>query len=525
MQHEDRLDSHDVESGAGRPSDWTFKASFGVVHAKGCSICSSYMTHLIIANDSNNASFQVAIRDRECLVSKAFLDGAQNGRELQQEYDVPVLDRYRKELDKALQSLEQRQKLLDAAKQEIGVLQDRTLALQMQLDGSVPSKITLHNRPAKSDPSSIERLLLNSSEDVDYLNTLSPLSPTAGKKALPIIRDLLNVSGDTTSMPSSSFSPDSLDTVGRMNPLAEHGSQASQTPPLPTSEPKSPPLIPSTHTQRPEPPAPNQVKPTPEPAPEPATPMLKPSTPNSFLTQTPQGPSPIATIAQLQAFMDAAHAGDVSALKRVKFFSGMAYQTPISKRTELQHYIVKYWRKTPRLPSVPAQRNAVGSPFHTEIYVDASQWGIGFVMDGMWSAWKFSDSLALSSNSFDISWAEMVAVEVGLWTVIHWVTIMVQNEGEQLPLEIDVRCDNAGVVKAIEKRQTGCLPQQDVLQRIFEVVRTFNVQLSIRWIASAQNLADDPSRGVGCHGTTQLPLVPSLPSYLSDILDPISTNK
>ncbi|KIL63022.1 hypothetical protein M378DRAFT_731634 [Amanita muscaria Koide BX008] len=507
MQHEDRLDSHDVESGAGRPSDWTFKASFGVVHAKGCSICSSYMTHLIIANDSNNASFQVAIRDRECLVSKAFLDGAQNGRELQQEYDVPVLDRYRKELDKALQSLEQRQKLLDAAKQEIGVLQDRTLALQMQLDSSVSSKITLHNRSAKSDPSSMERLLLHSSEDVD-LDSLSPLSPTAGKKALPIIPDLLTVSEDNISMPSSSFSPDSLDTAGMMNSLAELGSQASQAPPLPTSKPKSPPLIPSTHTQRPEPPAPNQVKPTPEPAPQPATPMLKPFTPNSFPTQTPQGPSHITTIAQLQALMDAAHAGDVSALKRVKFFSGTAYQTPISKRTELQHYIVKYWRKTPRSPSVPAQMNAVGSPFHTEIYVDASQWGIGFVMDGMWSAWKFSDSLALSSNSFDISWAEMVAVEVGLWTVIHWVTIMVQNEGEQLPLEIDVRCDNAGVVKAIEKRHTGCLPQQDVLQRIFEV-----------------NLADDPSRGVGCHGTTQLPLVPSLPSYLSDILNPISTNK
>ncbi|KAM6499906.1 hypothetical protein JOM56_005414 [Amanita muscaria] len=321
MQHEDRLDSHDIESGAGRPSDWTFKASFGVVHAKGCSICSSYMTHLIIANDSNNASFQVAIRDRECLVSKAFLDGAQNGRELQQEYDVPVLDRYRKELDKALQSLEQRQKLLDAAKQEVGVLQDRTLALQMQLDSSVSSKITLHNRSAKSDPSSMERLLLNSSEDVDYLDALSPLSPTAGKKALPIIPDLLTVSGDTTSMPSSSFSPDSLDPAGRMNFLAELGSQASQAPPLPTSKPKSPPLIPSTHTQRPEPPAPNQ----------------------------------------LQALMDAAHAGDVSALKRVKFFSGTAYQTPISKRTELQHYIVKYWRKTPRSPSVPAQMNAVVS--------------------------------------------------------------------------------------------------------------------------------------------------------------------
>ncbi|KIL63021.1 hypothetical protein M378DRAFT_53396, partial [Amanita muscaria Koide BX008] len=127
----------------------------------------------------------------------------------------------------------------------------------------------------------------------------------------------------------------------------------------------------------------------------------------------------------------------------------------------------------------------------------ASQWGVGFVMDGSWVAWKFSDLLSLSAGAqIDINWAEMLAVEVGLWTVVHWVYVTLQKEGECFnSVEVLVRCDNAGVVKAIERRHASFQPQQEILRRIIDMVDEYDIELAVKWVPSMDNLADNPSRG------------------------------
>ncbi|KIL54143.1 hypothetical protein M378DRAFT_28807 [Amanita muscaria Koide BX008] len=247
---------------------------------------------------------------------------------------------------------------------------------------------------------------------------------------------------------------------------------------------------------------------------------------SSILTTSPS-PRPPTTIAHLEALMKAAHSGDDSSLTKIRAFCGTARRLPRKQRTELQRYALLHWRKPSPSLSSSVSSTETGTVhttlgdgmFSTEIYVDSSAWGIGFVMDGLWLAWKFSDSLALSGNSIDNNWAEMLAVEVGLWTVIHWVCNVIQKEGDVIEsLEIVVCSDNAGVVKAIEKRHSNYPPQQDILLRILDMVSEYDIQLSTRWIPSMDNLADGPSRGVPGPAPDLLPLIPPLPSYLSDTL-------
>ena len=55
-------------------------------------------------------------------------------------------------------------------------------------------------------------------------------------------------------------------------------------------------------------------------------------------------------------------------------------------------------------------------PLPNKVYIDAStSWGIGLVIDGKWLAWQFK---GLKSEGREIGWAEMVAVELDILTLI-----------------------------------------------------------------------------------------------------------
>lgn len=460
-----QADSHNRESRAdGCPSAWTFSPAFGIIHAKNCPVCRPYMMHIAVANQSGDASFRDALNDREKSTSTvtAFLDGVQNGRQLQQEHCVPVLDRYREERDKALHSLEQNVTLLDTARKEIKALQDLVLALRSTQHDSASRRINevpspfVAKSPATSDLSSIERLLLSPSTDLGSVDDLS--TPASSRQALA---DLSPIAGD----------------IGTQRSAHQGESpKASKTPDIDTSAfPSYTSVLSSVDPPR----GTNTHK----------------STPSATLKPIMSPPLPVQRPASVPAQSAKAHI--------------LSPPTTVS----------------PLQPLRAAARNADDGVFRTEIYVDASQWGVGFVMDGSWVAWKFSDLLALSGGvQIDINWAEMLAVEVGLWTVVHWVYVKLQKEGECFnSVEVLVRCDNAGVVKAIERRHASFQPQQEILRRIIDMADEYDIELAVKWVPSMDNLADNPSRGVPSFGATLLPFVPLLPSYLSDTLNPIST--
>ncbi|KIL63020.1 hypothetical protein M378DRAFT_12392, partial [Amanita muscaria Koide BX008] len=168
------------------------------------------MTHVAVSSHSGDASFKDALNNREARVSTAFLDGLQSGRQIQQEHDGPVLSRYRDERDKALQDL-------DAAKKEMAILRNRILALELAVQDPVPERESKRGdestgssteSSAKIDLSSVERLLLSPSEDLDFGDAPSTafLSP-ANNHDPPLIPNLPTATEDREALQTETSDP------------------------------------------------------------------------------------------------------------------------------------------------------------------------------------------------------------------------------------------------------------------------------------------------------------------------------
>ena len=484
-----------------------------------CAICRSYVAHQVVANQSNDQSFKDALSEREVRLSSAFLDGVREGRQLQEEHDMALLTRFREERDQAVQNLDRHKQLLDVAKGELDLLRDQVLALRIALqDVDKVSQRKNNGSPAISlsscsdvSDTTLDRLLLGSSvysDDLDRYST--PPSRVVDDDAVLTIPDdsstryrISNQITDPKALEAGTTSQDDAAISISISPV----SLQSQT------EPKT------SATVTPSPPPQKATIPPPTPKPTTWKPFsVQHST--SVPTRLPTSPKPITTLAHLGALMKAAHSGDESALTRVRALCATAHQTPRDQRTELQRFALTNWRNRPRSASDPPQPPPSGD-VNVEIYVDASAWGIGFVMDGEWLAWKFSD-VRQTAKLLDISWAEMLAVELGLWTTIHWATWQEQKGGQPISLSILVRSDNAGVVKAIEKQHSSHPFQQEVLLRILDLVEEYDIQVTMKWIASMENPADNPSRGVPGLNATLLSYVPPVPQHLADLLIPIT---
>lgn len=505
---------------------WDFRPNFGIVHPMNCAICRSYVAHQVVANQSNDGSFKEALSKREVRLSSAFLDGVREGRQLQEEHDLTLLARFKEERDQAVQNLDRHKQLLDVAKGELDLLRDQVLALRVALhDVDHISQRKNNGSPAISMTScsdvsdtTLDRLLLGSSvysDDLDRYST--PPSRVADDDAVLTIPDdsstgyhISNQIANTKALEAGTTSQDDAAISISISPVSQ---TELKTPTMVTPTP-----LPQKATTPP--PAPNPPTPKP-PTPKPTT--LRPFSvqhSTSVPIRLPTSPKPLTTLAHLGALMKAAHSGDESALARVRALCASAHQTPRDQRTELQRYALINWRNRPRSASDPPQPPLSGD-VNVEIYVDASAWGIGFVMDGQWLAWKFSDDRQ-TAKLLDINWAEMLAVELGLWTTIHWATWQARKGGQQVSLSILVRSDNAGVVKAIEKQHSSHPFQQEVLLRILDLMEEYDIQLSMKWIASMENPADNPSRGVPGLNATLLSYVPPVPQHLADLLIPIT---
>lgn len=120
------------------------------------------------------------------------------------------------------------------------------------------------------------------------------------------------------------------------------------------------------------------------------------------------------------------------------------------------------------------------------IFVDAStSFGIGLVLEDSWSYWKLTPGW--KSNGRDIGWAEMVAVELGLLSVIDRG---IRNAS------IRIRSDNQGVIHALDRGRSRNYEQNLVLQRIETNAMMASIHIFLEYVASAANPADLPSRGI-----------------------------
>ena len=226
--------------------------------------------------------------------------------------------------------------------------------------------------------------------------------------------------------------------------------------------------------------------------------------------------------------MDSAHEeGNTNALLEIKKLIVKSEKTLRHKRTAAQKYLLLNWRSpssSSRInysnsaslllhPAAPSRYSS--SSQGPEIFVDASGSGIGFVFGTHWLAWTFKKDTCKIPLGGDgkivMSWAELLAVEVGLRALIA---------AGYLSTVVTVRSDNTGVVEALTKN-SWCQRHgiEDILQNILNLCEEYGIRLRPRWVSTKTNIADQPSRGVFPPWSLAFKYPPKLPPRLSDLLE------
>ncbi|KDN34221.1 hypothetical protein RSAG8_12689, partial [Rhizoctonia solani AG-8 WAC10335] len=117
---------------------------------------------------------------------------------------------------------------------------------------------------------------------------------------------------------------------------------------------------------------------------------------------------------------------------------------------------------------------------------DAStSFGLGVVIGDQWWSWRLLDGW--KSENRDIGWAEAVALEFALDGVI---ALGISNAS------ITFACDNQGVVYAWAKCRSRNPQQNAVFMKIMDKCSPANIHVIVEYIRSAENPADNPSRGI-----------------------------
>lgn len=160
-----------------------------------------------------------------------------------------------------------------------------------------------------------------------------------------------------------------------------------------------------------------------------------------------------------------------------------------------------------------------------EIFVDASGRGIGLTIGSKWLAWMFTRNSSMPRNdngSIDISWAELVAVELGIRTAVA--------TGQKCAT-ITIFSDNQGVVQVMQTRSwdgdgDGKERLAKVMQRINSFCEQHHLNPAFKWIPTTQNPADGPSRGELSAFRDMITSAPIFPKKLKHLLEKTSpTNR
>jgi hypothetical protein len=169
---------------------------------------------------------------------------------------------------------------------------------------------------------------------------------------------------------------------------------------------------------------------------------------------------------------------------------------------------IVWWRNRLQERSVGIKIIRPPTPMTNDLFVDASTgWGIGLVLDGRWLAWEFQDGW--KSDERDIGWAEMVAVELAIRTLI---TAKFAN------CHIRVQSDNQGVVGALKAGRSRGTQQNLILREIVKIIQEYELWISTVWISTSENPADNPSRGIFPSRDLLYAFPPKIPFHLTKFI-------
>jgi hypothetical protein len=184
--------------------------------------------------------------------------------------------------------------------------------------------------------------------------------------------------------------------------------------------------------------------------------------------------------------------------------------SPFARRTPNASVIsdIQWWRTQLSAEFCGSVLSKPPTPSIIEFWVDASSsWGIGVVFDNEWDFWMLRPGW--NKNGRNIGWAEMVAIELGLLFAVHRA-----HSG----IHFVVKSDNQGVIHAIEGGKSRSPEQNLVLQRITLLLSSNKLWISSQYVASLDNLADPPSRGLPALNRVRAQSSFSLPLSLQPFL-------
>jgi hypothetical protein len=177
----------------------------------------------------------------------------------------------------------------------------------------------------------------------------------------------------------------------------------------------------------------------------------------------------------------------------------------ISKSTAAD---IEWWRTALSVDKVVRKIREPPPIQPDEIFVDAStSWGIGFVFQGKWLAWKYKEGWRAEGRN--IGWGEMVAIELAIRTLA--------TAGYR-SAHFSLRSDNQGVIGALAAGRSYGTQENATLQRILHLYEQYDIWLTITYVPSKENISDGPSRGEFPPAKNIFPFPPAIPAYLKQYI-------
>lgn len=152
---------------------------------------------------------------------------------------------------------------------------------------------------------------------------------------------------------------------------------------------------------------------------------------------------------------------------------------------------LEWWASVLAKPRVGMQLCTQPVPDNSfRLYCDASSsFGIGVVIKGQFDLFRLApDWRTCGDCPRDIGWAEFAAVEITVSFLLNTYNLFNTH--------VLVHTDNMGVLGAWYKRSSRNKAQNEVLSRVLSLLLDRQCFLTLKYVQSAYNPADLPSRGL-----------------------------
>lgn len=151
----------------------------------------------------------------------------------------------------------------------------------------------------------------------------------------------------------------------------------------------------------------------------------------------------------------------------------------------------------------------------------STSFGIGIAIGRFWAVWRWAPGFEVGpKRTFDIGWAEAVAIELGLRLALNLGLIVSARDRGKSFL---VRSDNSGVVYVTNSGRSHSRKTNKILKHVYLLQAKNTIRLSTTYVSTRVNISDALSRGDVAAFLRGFPSVDTeastpLPVHLSDKL-------